>query len=116
MEQPEKANIEDVVDNLKEYVNTRYELLTLKAGEKTANIGSQLILGLVLLFSFVLFVLFLSIGAGFYLAAVLGSAYAGFMLIAGFYLLLILILALFRKGMILKPLRNKIIRELFKEN
>jgi uncharacterized membrane protein (UPF0182 family) len=116
MEGNEKVKIEEVTDNLKEYINTRYEILLLKAGEKTANIASQLSVAILLLFSFILFIIFLSMGAGYYVSDLLHSTYAGFMIVAGFYLLLIIVVLLVRKGMIMKPMRNKIIRELFKED
>jgi hypothetical protein len=51
-------------------------------------------------------------GVGFYLSALLGDTFSGFGIIAGFYLLISIILLIGRKRLIEKPLRNKIIRKL----
>ena len=39
----EQSKIEETVDSIKDYVNTRYELMVLKASDKVAHLGSNFI-------------------------------------------------------------------------
>jgi len=108
--------IEDLNDNLKEYLNTRYELMVLKASEKVSIIGAAAVASTILVIFAVLFVLFGSLAAGFFLAAWIGSYGLGFLVLAGIYLSLFLLVLLVRKSWIIRPLRNKLIQQMFDEN
>jgi len=112
----EQTKIEETVDSIKDYINTRYELAILKASDKTAHIASNTISFIPIVFLTVLTVMMLSFGLAFYLDHVLVSEFLGFFIVAGVYLLVGLILIASRKNSIAKPLRNKIIKELFKNH
>ena len=110
--QEESNNVEKLTDNLKEYVNTRYDIATLKVTQQAANIGSQSV-AIILISLFVsLFLLFINVALAFYISSLLQNNYAGFFIVAGFYLLLALIIILFRKKLIIVPLRNVIIKQI----
>jgi uncharacterized RDD family membrane protein YckC len=111
-----EAKIEELSETLKNYVTTNYEIIKLEAAKSTSAIGSSLISGICIGLIVILFIFFLSLGAGFYLSAVLGNTYAGFAIVAAFYLLLGLILIAGRKSLMEKPIRDKIIRKIFSEN
>ena len=112
----EQSKIEETVDSIKDYINTRYELAVLKASDKVAHIGSNTFSYLPIIFLSVLTVLMLSFGLGFYLNHVLESEFLGFVVVGVAYLLIVLILSAIRKNSIAKPFRNMIIKELFKNN
>jgi uncharacterized membrane protein YdjX (TVP38/TMEM64 family) len=77
---------------LEQYVKDRILLLKLQASEKIARLVALLFTVFLLALLGFFVVLFLSMMAGFYLAAVTGSFFAGFGIIAGFYLVLFLVL------------------------
>ncbi|PBQ32889.1 hypothetical protein CNR22_14275 [Sphingobacteriaceae bacterium] len=114
MEEPTK--IEETVDSIKDYINTRYELAILKASDKLAHVGSNTFSFLPIIFLSVLTILMLSFGLGFYLNHVLESEFLGFIIVGGAYLLIVVILSAIRKNSIAKPFRNMIIKELFKNH
>jgi hypothetical protein len=109
----QSTNIEKLTDNVKEYLQTRQELIFLKVTEKVSNIGSYALSGLVIGVLTLMFVLFISIAGAMYFSSRLGNPYSGFFIVAGIYLLLLVIVAVFKKKMIVKPVRNKIIKEIF---
>ncbi len=111
MQQSEK--IEELSESLKMYVNTNCELIKLQATERTSVIGAAMISIILIVLLGVLFLLFISFWAGFYLSEKLGDNYSGFVIVAGFYFLLCVILIIGRKRLIEKPIRDKIILKIF---
>ena len=109
----ETTKIEEVTDNLKNYVKTNIELLKLEGAERAAVIGSGLISSVVLGFTGILGVVFISIAVGFYISDQFGNHCTGFAIVAGFYFLLTLIFVLGRKKMLERPFSNAIINVIF---
>jgi ABC-type phosphate transport system permease subunit len=109
----EHTKIETLTNGFKAYLNTNCELIKLQATEKSASIGSVIISKILIGVVAVLFVLFISLGFGFYLSAYFGNNYIGFAIVAGFYFVLGLVLVIARKGLIERPIRDKIIRKVF---
>lgn len=112
----EPTKIEETVDSIKDYLNTRYELALLKASDKLAHIGSNIASFIPLIFFTMLSVLMLSVGLALYLNHITDSDYSGFFVVGGAYVLILLILATVRRQSIAKPMRNRIIKELFKNH
>lgn len=104
------SSLEELNNNLKDYLTTRLELLTLKTADKVSLIGSMSSVALLLTLFLFLFLFFGSMAAGFYLSELLGSNSLGFIVLSGIFLLIFIVLFLTRKKMIIKPLRNLIIR------
>ncbi|MFN8406564.1 MAG: phage holin family protein [Sphingobacteriaceae bacterium] len=104
-----------IINAVKDYLKTRKELTLLKfvsKGSKTIALGVAFInVGVLATFS----LLFFSISAGFYLADKVGSASLGFLIVAGFYLLVTLIVFLTRKNLIERPLIDILIKQFLKE-
>jgi hypothetical protein len=107
--------IEELIANLKSYTNTTIELLKLETVQRTSSIFSNLVSRLIIGIVIILFAFFSSLGLSFYLSDLLGNSYWGFGIIAGFYLLLVLILIIGRKTLLIKPLDNIIIQGLLKK-
>jgi len=82
---------------LEQYVQDRMLLLKLQATEKTARLIAMLFSGLLVSLLSLFLLLFLSIMAGYYFATLTGSMYAGFGLVAAFYLLLLILVIVTRK-------------------
>lgn len=108
MEEYEK--VEELTDQLKSYADTNIELVKLEFTERLAMAAPLGVSGLILGQLVILFVIFLSAGLSFYLSELLGHAYLGFVLVAGFYLLLALVYAGTRARYFEAPLRNKIVK------
>jgi hypothetical protein len=111
----EKTKIEELTDQLKTYIDTRYDLVVLSTAEKASIVGSQAVAYLAIGISAVLFIVFLSIALGLYFSSLFGSSTLGFLVVAGIYLLIGTSFILFKKQFSM-PFRNKIIRSVLSEN
>ena len=105
-----RVKMEDLADSLKTYICLNVELNKLEAIERSAMVGSNLISTLLISSIGVIFLLCASLGLGFYLSAHFGNNYSGFVIEAAFYFCLGILFILYRKKLIEKPMRSKIIR------
>src|SRR5438270_12194942 len=110
-----QEKIEELVENVKEYVNTQYELSVLKATNKASHLLSDVLAKLIVSFFCVLAILLLSFALAYYISAATNDTYSGFFLVGGVYLVIGLLLFGFRKWLIERPLGNKMIRNFLKE-
>jgi hypothetical protein len=103
-----KSNTSDLVNNIKNYVNIRSALLRCSLYEGFSRILADAIT-LILIFALVMIMLvFGSLAVAVWLKDIFGSYIPGFLIIAGFYLILCIILLLFKEKIILNPLIRKI--------
>lgn len=87
--------LESLLDKAKEYGVTSFELAKLRAIEKAADVASSLVPSSVVLILVITCLLFLNLGLALWLGEVLGKLFYGFFVVAGFYLVLGLILHYF---------------------
>src|SRR5690242_19193839 len=98
--------LDGLVNNLTGYVETRIELLKYEIKEDMAKAIARVSLLLLLSLFFTFFLMFISISVAVKIGESLGT-FAGFGIVAGFYLILMLIIVIFREP-ISKNLENKI--------
>jgi fatty acid desaturase len=89
----EKAKLlESLLESAKEYSRTSLELIKLNVIDKVAEILSSAIPLSVVIILFSSFLLFLSVGLAFWLGDLTGKIFYGFFIVAGFYILLAVII------------------------
>lgn len=110
----QKERLMQLVDHLKDYLNVRLKILTLTISEVSAKVLASLVANGAMIFFLFLFLFFGSIAAGFGLGEWLGSIALGFAIVAGFYLLLGLIIWFAKAKWIEKPLVNMFIKQFLK--
>lgn len=113
---PDNGKLEELTESLKSYVSTNLELIKYQTIERATVIVADLIVNILVGVLLLFFVFFISLWACFYLSALLGDNYSGIAIVAGFYLLVGLILFMVRKKMVIKPLRNKIVSNIFQKD
>lgn len=92
--------LDSIVSNISGYVETRVALVKMEIREEVAAVLSRsLIIIIMMLFGF-LVVLFLSIGTAEYLNTLFTGDFAGFFLVGGFYLLVLMFMIIFRKSLL----------------
>ncbi len=96
----------------KSYLNNRVWLLKLQAGEKAGRVSGMLAVFFMLCLLGFFTIFFLSIMAGLWLSAYTQSFAVGFSIVAGLYVLLILVLILARKK-IMAWVGDKVVAVLF---
>ena len=111
-----QIEIEELTQSAERYVKTSCTVLKLEAVETSSVIGAGLVSSILIAVMAFLVIFFFSLGMGFYLSYIRGDNYSGFVIIAGFYLILGCILFLGRKKLVEIPVRDKIIRKVFSKN
>ena len=107
------AKIESLGTSVKDYVNTRIESAKLSAAEKGSAIAANAIAGIVVIVMFLFFILLVSIALAMLVGIWIGNTWAGFLIVAGFYLLIGLITWFARARLIRVPVMNALLRQLF---
>lgn len=105
--------IQPLWDSVEEYSKTSFELIRLKAVDKTADVASMLLSRLTLLSALFLFAITLNIGIAIWLGDILGKNYYGFLIVALFYGLVGIIL-FFLHPTIKTRINDSIIIKVFK--
>ena len=107
----DKANlIEPLIERAQEYGKTSYELLKLRALDKTADMGSTLIVHSIILVVLSMFVLIINIGIALWLGDILGKSYYGFAIVGTFYLIVGIFLMFIQAGIKVR-VSNSIIKQ-----
>ena len=86
--------VESLLEKAGAFTSTSYELLKLKALDKTSDVASSIISRLFLFAAIFILVMVVNIGVALWLGELLGKTYYGFFLEGGFYLLVTIILLL----------------------
>jgi len=107
--------IATLFERAEDYSKTTIKLFKLNAIDKSADVASSLVARLAVIMTVVFSVLIISIGVGFWLGKMLDDTSYGFFIVGGFYVLLAILLHLFRKQWLKYPVSNSIIKKLLKE-
>jgi hypothetical protein len=110
------AKIEELAAHVKDYVNVRIDLVKLNAAEKTSSVMANLIAGTVVAVVFFLFFLFVNFSIAYALGEWVGKTWAGFLIVAAFYLVAAIIVWMARGRLIRMPIMNSMIELLFKND
>ena len=113
MEQEEKSDTNPLADlskDLQQYVRVQSDILRLEISNKLA-VGSS-VLALVILVALLafVFVIFLTLSAGIWLSELMGSYVQGFGIVTVALFLKLVLILIFRKQLITRPIQNAIVR------
>jgi hypothetical protein len=106
--------LEALIDAVTDYGKVSYELVKLRIVDKLTDLISSFVPLSVFILLLTSFLLFLNIGIALWLGDVLGKAWYGFMIIAGFYLVAGLIIYFFLNKPIKRAVGNHFIRTILK--
>ena len=107
MEGPSLSDI--IFEKSQQYSKTSVELVKLKLIDQFSGFASKMAYRLVLVIFMVLFFFIFNMGLSLWIGELLQSAYLGFFIVAGFYLLVGLLSHFFMHKMIVRFLVNSII-------
>lgn len=106
--------IESLLEKAGDYGKTSFELVKLKALDKTTDVASTLIPHSIVLILFASFMLLANFGIAFWLGEILGNNYYGFFVVAGFYVITGLVLHFFFHKKIKKMVWDYMVKQVFK--
>ena len=115
MEEPNKETQTPppILDQLKDYAETRIKLAKYQAVEGGSSILASLIADTVTIISMVFAFIFASVTLAFYLGDVFGANWKGFGCVALIYLLIAIFIKMYKKKLE-RPLVNAFIQKIFK--
>ncbi len=106
--------IESLFEKAEAYAKTNLNLFKLKAIDKSADAVSTIVSTLAVIIFILLTTIMLSIGLALWIGELIGKSYYGFFIVAGFYVLIALILH-FMPGIIKSPVNDSIILKMLNE-
>jgi len=108
-------NFNEISENVKAYIRVRTDLLKLMLTEKLSLIISSLLISIILFMVFLFISLFVSIAFIFWFRDHAGPMYVGALIVAGFYVLVGIIVFLMRNTIFIDPLVSQISKILLEE-
>ena len=108
-----KTKVNHIKDHVGDYVNTYIQIANAKAvrGASTATAG--VVIGVTAFFFAFFFLFFIGFGLGWWLGDLFDNRAAGFFAVAGFFMLLCVVLFALRKKVIVPMIRNMIISKVY---
>lgn len=110
-----KEDAKDIINHTSDYLETLYKLNVVRATKKASNIASGMVNTILLFFFSLCILLFLSVAGAWWLGDVFNSPALGFLAVAGFYLLLVIILVALREKVIAPFIKNSLISKIYEE-
>ena len=106
-------DINDLRKDILEYIEVKLDLIRLHTAENLSRIFSNVATIAVIGYLLFLIILFISFAAGFYIGSLLDSNELGFLCVAGFYTLLLIVFLAFRKQIVERPVIKAMVRLFF---
>lgn len=97
-----------MIETLKEYASKRIDLLKIQATEKSSISAGIIAYLVILLVAFTFFIILFNFGLAFLVGKALDNTSFGFLLVASFYLLIMIVIIIFKKRLI-HVVANKVI-------
>ena len=114
MEDDNEKLIESLLERVTDYGKTTYELVKLKALDKTTDAVSSFIPHTFVIVLIAIFMLFANLGLSLWLGEIIGQIFYGFLVVAAFYGIMGIIIHFFMHKWIKKLVSNYIIKHLLK--
>jgi hypothetical protein len=99
--------------NVSEYVHTYVELTKAKVTQSASTAAGGAVIGIAALFLGIFFLFFLFCGLAFWVGDLINSRAGGFFIVAGLFLLLVVLVFALRKNVIVPAIRNAIISKVY---
>jgi len=106
-------NPETLKDNVEDYIETRIDIIKLKIIDKVGSAMSGAIVGIATAFLALIILLFLSFSAAFAIAEVTNRNSIGFLAVAGFYILLAVLLTVLKEKLVTMPIINALLKKFY---
>ena len=108
-----KEPIEEIIDDIKDYIDTSSELYKMKATEKAAEVVSGAVIGLTLALISAFVLLFASLAAAFMLSEIFHKDYIGFVIVAGVYAFIAVIIFITKDKWLKHRIVNSFIKTIY---
>lgn len=111
-----KTKAGNLSDSISDYLHTNYKLALLNAADKATGMVASTLASVVIAFLGTFVLLFAGIALAVWLGQLLDSYALGFLIVAGIFTLIILIVVSMRKRIVFPMIRDKLINKLYEQN
>ena len=108
-----KTNVGHLKDHVSDYAKTYIDLVKVKATKGASNAAAGATIAIVSVILTFFFLQFLFFGLAWWIGSLVENTALGFFIVAGFFLLLILLVFALRKRVIVPMIRNTIISKVY---
>lgn len=108
-----KSNAANLKDHVSDYVSSYVQLAKAKATKGASTAVSSIVIGISAFFFAFFFLFFVGFGLGWWLGTVVDNRAAGFFMVAGLFLVLVVVVFALRKKVIIPLIRNAIISKIY---
>jgi hypothetical protein len=108
-----KSKVSHLKEHVGDYVNTYAQIAKARAVRGASNVTAGITIGITAFFFAFFFLFFVGFGLGWWLGDVFDNRAAGFFAVAGFFLLLCVLLFALRRKVIVPMIRNMIISKVY---
>lgn len=109
MEKSIVTSFSELIEQIKLYISLRMKHYKLSAGEKIIELFSTLTAGMIFWMVAFIIMIFGGFALAFWLGDIFQSQPIGFLMVTGIFILLIIIIYLFRQSLIFDPIARKLI-------
>jgi hypothetical protein len=109
----EKTKLDSLANHIKQYAEESFNLLLINLYEKVSRMISGATAAIIFAVFGIIVLLFASIGLAMWVGSMLESTFAGFFIVAGFYLLVAAVLYMVRDKFIRLPVVNSVIKSIY---
>jgi hypothetical protein len=106
-------DINGIRKDIQEYIEVRIDLLRLHTAENISRILSSAVKAVITGYLLLFILLFLSFAGGYFFGSLFHSTELGFLCVAGFYLLVLLIFLMLRKQIVESPIIKAVVKLFF---
>ncbi len=110
-----KTNAQSLKTHVGDYVNTYVQLAKAKATQGASNAASGAVIGIAAFLFGLFFLFFVFCGLALWIGSLIGSTAGGFFIIAGFFLILIVLVIALKTKVIVPAVRNAIISKVYEQ-
>lgn len=110
-----KEKADDLLNHAGDYADSFIKLNVLRAAKKVTNLGAGLVSAVSAMVMGMLVLIFGGFALGWWLGDITENRALGFLLVAVFYLLLLGLIAAFRRKLIFPYVRNMLIRKIYEQ-
>ena len=106
-------DINDLRKDILEYIEVKLDLIRLHTADNLSRIFSNVATIAIIGYLVFFIIFFISFAAGFFIGSLLDSNELGFLCVAGFYTLLLILFLVFRKQIVERPVIKAMVRLFF---
>lgn len=111
-----KSKTGDLTDSITEYIQSYYKLTLLNAADKATSIAASTLASVSIIFLGIFVLLFGGIALAIWLGDLLDNPAAGYLIVAGIFLLIIIIIVAMKKRIVFPIIRDNLINKLYEPN